>query len=85
MYLSDVLTQIRPEHLAAVQQRLEDPDCYGWLEPLIQVGGDCSQVSLQCKECPLRLVCTEYETFEIQHFLLRAAARGFKTKTGGIQ
>ena len=83
MYLSDVLTHIRPEILAAVQQRLEDPVCYEWLDPLIQVGGHCAYLTLQCNECPLRRMCsTEFET---QHFLLRAAARGFKTKTGGIQ
>lgn len=85
MYLSDVLTHMRPEPLGKVQQRLEDPICYAWIEQLIEAEGNCSLLSLQCTECPLRFVCTECLTFEIQHFLLRAAARGFKTKTGGIQ
>ena len=82
MYLTDVLTHIHPEILAAVQQRLKDPVCYGWLDPLIQIGGDCSYLEMECRACPLRRMCST--EFEIQHFLLRAAARGFETKTGGI-
>ena len=82
MYLSDVLTHTK--HMTGVRRRMEDPDCRKWIEPLIRAGGNCYRLEMKCKECPLRRMCSDIK-YEMRHFLLRAAARGFKTKTGGIQ